>query len=118
MARLTWLITGSSRGFGYELAKAALEAGDTVVATARRPEQLAALTGKYGGQVRAVALDVTNAEQARTAVAAALEAFGSLDVVANNVGYANSAAIEDMDPADFRAQIETNEPLSSWVLAG
>lgn len=108
MAHHNWLITGSSRGFGYELAKAALEAGDNVVATARRPGQLAGFAGKYGDQVRAVALDVTDADAAQAAVAAAVEAFGSLDVVANNAGYANSAAIEDMDPADFREQIETN----------
>jgi NAD(P)-dependent dehydrogenase (short-subunit alcohol dehydrogenase family) len=108
MAHHTWLITGSSRGLGYELARAALEAGDSVVATARRPEQLAALVAAYGEQVRPAALDVTDADAGREVVAAAVEAFGSLDIVANNAGYANSAPIEDMDPADFRAQIETN----------
>ncbi|MFC8078071.1 oxidoreductase [Streptomyces sp. NPDC057307] len=108
MQRHNWLITGSSRGFGYALAKAALEAGDNVVATARRPEQLAGLADAYGDRVRTVALDVTDPDAAGAAVATAVEAFGSLDVVANNAGYAGSASIEDMDPADFRAQIETN----------
>ncbi|MDT7691433.1 MAG: hypothetical protein QOI75_800, partial [Pseudonocardiales bacterium] len=56
----TWLITGSSRGFGRELAKAVLENGDNLVATARRPEQLAELVGTYGDRVRTVALDVTD----------------------------------------------------------
>jgi NAD(P)-dependent dehydrogenase (short-subunit alcohol dehydrogenase family) len=104
----TWLITGSSRGFGYELTKAALEAGDNVVATARRPEQLAAFAEKYGDHVRTVALDVTDPEAARAAVRTAVDDFGSLDVVVNNAGYANSGSIEDTPPADFRAQIETN----------
>ncbi|WP_063798222.1 oxidoreductase, partial [Streptomyces sp. 150FB] len=104
----TWLITGSSRGFGKELAVAVLEAGDNVVATARRPEQLADLVQKYGDRVRATALDVTDAAAARAAVAAALDAFGGLDVVVNNAGYANSAPIEEMPEDDFRAQIETN----------
>ena len=108
MAEHTWLITGSSRGLGNELTKAALEDGDQVLATARRPEQLAERVEVYGDQVRAAPLDITDANAARQAVAMALEAFGSLDVVANNAGYANSAAIEDMDPADFRAQIEAN----------
>jgi NAD(P)-dependent dehydrogenase (short-subunit alcohol dehydrogenase family) len=108
MPQRTWLITGSSRGFGYELAKAALEAGDNVVATARHPEQLSALVDKYGDRVRAVALDVTDPDAARGAVATAVAAFGSLDVVANNAGYANSGSIEDTPPEDFRAQIETN----------
>lgn len=104
----TWLITGSSRGLGRELAKAALENGDHVVATARRPEQLADLVAKYGDRIRAVALDVTDQRAAQAAVRTAVEAFGSLDVVANNAGYANSAPIEHTPDDDFRAQLETN----------
>jgi NAD(P)-dependent dehydrogenase (short-subunit alcohol dehydrogenase family) len=104
----TWLITGSTRGFGLELAKAALDGGDNVVATARRPELLDELTTKYGDRVRTVALDVTDPAAARAAVQTALDAFGTLDVVVNNAGYASSAPIEEMTDDDFRAQIETN----------
>jgi len=104
----TWLITGSSRGFGRELAKAVLDSGDRVIATARRPEQLDDLVREYGDRVRAVALDVTNAAAARTAVQTALDEFGVLDVVVNNAGYANSSSIEETSDEDFRAQIETN----------
>jgi NAD(P)-dependent dehydrogenase (short-subunit alcohol dehydrogenase family) len=104
----TWLITGSSRGFGRELAKAALESGDKVVATARRPEQLDDLVKEYGDAVRAVALDVTDVAAVRAAVQTAVDDFGTLDVVVNNAGYANSASIEDTPDDDFRAQIETN----------
>jgi NAD(P)-dependent dehydrogenase (short-subunit alcohol dehydrogenase family) len=108
MTRHNWLITGSSRGFGWELAVAALEAGDSVLATARRPEQLEDLIKRYGDRVRTTALDVTDPAAAEAAVAEAVAAFGSLNVVANNAGYANSAAIEDVPADDFRAQIETN----------
>jgi NAD(P)-dependent dehydrogenase (short-subunit alcohol dehydrogenase family) len=108
MPHHTWLITGSSRGFGRALAAAALEAGDYVAATARRPQQLDDLAERYGGQVLTLALDVTDAAAAEAAVAKAAGAFGSLDVVANNAGYADSAAIEDTPSDDFRAQIETN----------
>ncbi|MEU1035672.1 oxidoreductase [Streptomyces mirabilis] len=104
----TWLITGSSRGFGRALARHVLDHGHRVVATARRPEQLKDLVERHGDRVRAVALDVTDPVAARAAVQLALDAFGRLDVVANNAGYANSAAIEDMPDEDFRAQIETN----------
>ncbi|HEY2058976.1 MAG TPA: oxidoreductase [Amycolatopsis sp.] len=104
----TWLITGSSRGFGRELAQAVLESGDRLVATARRPEQLDDLVRKYGDSVRAVALDVTDAETARAAVQTAVAEFGSLDVVVNNAGYASSAPIEEMSDEDFRAQIDAN----------
>ncbi|MFC9689980.1 oxidoreductase [Kribbella sp. NPDC056951] len=103
-----WLITGSSRGLGRALAEAVLAAGDRVVATARTPEQLADLVTKYGDQVRAVALDVTDPAAARAAVQTAVDEFGGLDVVANNAGYANSAAIEETPDDDFRAQVETN----------
>jgi len=104
----TWLITGSSRGFGWELAKAVLEAGDNLVATARRPEQLDELVAKYGDRVRAVALDVTDVPAARAAVQTAVDEFGRLDVVVNNAGYANSAPIEEIAEDDFRAQVEAN----------
>jgi NAD(P)-dependent dehydrogenase (short-subunit alcohol dehydrogenase family) len=104
----TWLITGSSRGFGWELASAALDGGDNVVATARQPDQLDALVSEYGPRVRTKALDVTDPSAAHAAVMAAVQEFGSLDVVVNNAGYATSAAIEEMSGEDFRAQIETN----------
>src|SRR5579859_8044254 len=104
----TWLITGASRGFGRALAEAVLESGDRVVATARRPEQLADLVSRYGDQVRTAALDVTDAQAARDAVASAVEAFGRLDVVVNNAGYANSGPIEEMAEEDFRGQFEAN----------
>jgi NAD(P)-dependent dehydrogenase (short-subunit alcohol dehydrogenase family) len=103
-----WLITGSSRGFGWELARAVLAGGDRLVATARRPQQLDELVREHDGQVRAVALDVTDPAAARSAVQVAIDEFGSLDVVVNNAGYANSAPIEEMTDEDFRAQIETD----------
>ncbi|AQZ70088.1 short-chain dehydrogenase/reductase [[Actinomadura] parvosata subsp. kistnae] len=104
----TWLITGASRGLGRRLAEAVLDAGNHVVATARDPKQLDDLVARHGDRVRAVALDVTDAAAAVRAVEAATGAFGRLDVVVNNAGYGNSAAIEEMPEDDFRAQIETN----------
>jgi NAD(P)-dependent dehydrogenase (short-subunit alcohol dehydrogenase family) len=103
-----WFITGSSRGLGRALARAALDAGDLVVATARRPEQLADLTERYGDRVLPLALDVTDADAVQAAVDAGAERFGRLDVVVNNAGYANIAPIETGDEADFRTQFETN----------
>jgi NAD(P)-dependent dehydrogenase (short-subunit alcohol dehydrogenase family) len=103
-----WFITGSSRGLGRALVQAALDAGDLVVATARRPEQLADLTERYGDRVLPLALDVTDADAVQAAVDAGAERFGRLDVVVNNAGYANIAPIETGDEADFRTQFETN----------
>jgi len=104
----TWFITGSSRGLGRSLARAALAAGHRVAATARQPEQLADLVEHHGERVLPLALDVTDAVAARAAVEAAVSAFGRLDVVVNNAGYGNVASIEDVTEEDFRAQIETN----------
>ncbi|WP_225847536.1 SDR family NAD(P)-dependent oxidoreductase [Streptomyces sp. HPF1205] len=104
----TWLITGTSRGLGRILAESVLAAGHNVVATARSTESLNALVGAYGGRVRPVALDVTDAAAARSAVRAAVDAFGRLDVVVNNAGYADMAAVEDMSEQSFRDQVDTN----------
>ncbi|MFE3226921.1 oxidoreductase [Nocardia sp. NPDC059228] len=104
----TWLITGSSRGFGRSLAEAVLAAGDNLVATARNPMGIRDLVEEFGNRVLPFPLDVTEPEQARAAVAAAVERFGCLDVVVNNAGYANLDSIEHIAEDDLRAQVETN----------
>jgi NAD(P)-dependent dehydrogenase (short-subunit alcohol dehydrogenase family) len=103
-----WLITGSSRGLSREVVLTALAAGHRVVATARRPEQLRELVQEHGDRILPVALDVADPAAAEAAVRAAVDAFGRLDVVVNNAGYANLGSIEDTPAEDFRAQIETN----------
>jgi len=103
-----WFVTGSSRGLGRNIVEVALEAGEMVVATARKPEQLQDLVERYGDQVRTIALDVTNPESATNAVKAAVEAFGRIDVLVNNAGYGDIASVEDVTIDDFKAQIDTN----------
>ncbi|MGW4681105.1 oxidoreductase [Micromonospora taraxaci] len=103
-----WLITGCTRGLGRALAEAVLADGDQLVATARNPSQLNALSDQYGDQVQPIALDVTDPAAARDAVRTAVDGFGRLDVLVNNAGYADVAAIEDISEEDFRAQIDAN----------
>ena len=103
-----WFITGSSRGLGRALAEAVLAAGHRLVATARNPEELRTLVATAPDRSRAVALDVTDPAAARKAIDAAVAAFGRIDVLVNNAGYANVASIEDLPEDDFRAQVETN----------
>jgi NAD(P)-dependent dehydrogenase (short-subunit alcohol dehydrogenase family) len=103
-----FFLTGASRGLGRQIAEATLAAGHQLVATARQPDSLADLAGRYGSQILPVALDVTDPQAAAAAVAAGTEAFGRLDVVVNNAGYANLAAVEDITLADFRAQVDAN----------
>ncbi|MEU6427827.1 SDR family NAD(P)-dependent oxidoreductase [Microbispora sp. NPDC046973] len=103
-----WFVTGSSRGLGRALVEVALEGGDRVVATARKPAQLDDMVERYGEHVLPVPLDVTDNDQVHSAVQRAVSTFGRLDVVVNNAGYADLAAIEDVDLADFRAQMDTD----------
>jgi NAD(P)-dependent dehydrogenase (short-subunit alcohol dehydrogenase family) len=108
MATQTWFITGSSRGFGRALTVAALQEGDQVVATARKPEQLDDLVQRYGDRVLPFALDVTDRSAAVAALDAAVRRFGRIDVVVNNAGYANIAPVETTPEGDFRRQFDTN----------
>jgi NAD(P)-dependent dehydrogenase (short-subunit alcohol dehydrogenase family) len=107
MAR-TWLITGGSQGLGKALTLAALEAGDHVVSTSRRPEALAGLKKAHPERLEAVTLDVTSPSECRDVVAAAVARFGALDVVVNNAGYATSSSVEEFPEDEFRAQVEAN----------
>ena len=103
-----FFLTGSSRGLGRQVAEAVLAAGHSLVATARNPASLADLADRYGDRVLPVALDVTDPEAAVAAVKAGTAAFGRIDVVVNNAGYANLASVEDMALDDFRAQVDAN----------
>lgn len=103
----TWFITGASRGFGLRIAKLALEQGDNVVATARRAEAVIAALGNRE-RLLALPLDVTDEAQARAAAAAAVEAFGSIDVLLNNAGFGLLGAVEEASAADVEAVYRTN----------
>jgi NAD(P)-dependent dehydrogenase (short-subunit alcohol dehydrogenase family) len=103
-----WFITGSSRGLGRAIAEGVLDAGHRVVATARKPSDLDDLVKARGDRVKVVALDVTSPEQSARAVKEAVDAFGRIDVLVNNAGYANTSSAEDLPLDDFRQQMDTN----------
>lgn len=108
MRNKVWLVTGSSRGLGREIARAALRHGDCVIATARNPASLEELSAQYGDRVLALKLDVTDVEEVRTAVRKGLSHFGKIDVLVNNAGYANVASVEDTSIDDFQKQVAAN----------
>ncbi|PRQ72242.1 hypothetical protein AAT19DRAFT_9581 [Rhodotorula toruloides] len=103
-----WLVTGSSRGLGLAIATAALDSGDSVIATARKTSDLQHLVDKYGHRVFPLALDVSKNEEVVEVVEKGCAHFNRIDVVVNNAGYANTAAVEDIEVSDFEAQINTN----------
>lgn len=104
----TWLVTGASRGLGLETARAALAAGDRVVATGRDPARLAAVLPGGPERVLALPLDVTDGASIEKAVSAAMEAFGRIDVLVNNAGYGQLGAFEETSPEAVARQFETN----------
>jgi NAD(P)-dependent dehydrogenase (short-subunit alcohol dehydrogenase family) len=103
-----WFVTGSSRGLGREIVEAALNAGDRVVATARKPGQLNDLSQKFGDRVLALALDVSDSAAVAKAVSEGHKAFGRYDFIVNNAGYGDMASIEDTTLESFEKQIATN----------
>jgi len=102
-----WFVTGAGRGMGVDIAKAALAAGHAVVATGRNTGAVAKALGE-ADQLLVVRLDITRSEDAKAAVAAAVERFGRIDVLVNNASNFYAGFFEELSPEDFRAQIETN----------
>jgi NAD(P)-dependent dehydrogenase (short-subunit alcohol dehydrogenase family) len=102
-----WLITGSGNGLGRDIAEAALAAGDSVVAGARRTEELAPLVAQYGDRLKRVTLEVRDEAAAKAAVQLAVDTFGRLDVLVNNAGYGQLAPFEQISAEDFQAVVDT-----------
>jgi NAD(P)-dependent dehydrogenase (short-subunit alcohol dehydrogenase family) len=103
-----WLITGCSTGIGRAITLAALDAGDSVLVTARRPETVQDLVDAHPGRAVSAPLDITDRGQIVAAVEAAHAAFGGLDVLVNNAGYGYLSAVEEGDDAEVRALFDTN----------
>jgi NAD(P)-dependent dehydrogenase (short-subunit alcohol dehydrogenase family) len=102
-----WLITGSGNGLGRDIVEAVLAAGDSVVAGARRTQELEPLVAQYGDRVKPATLEVRDEAAARAAVQLAVDRFGRLDVLVNNAGYGQLAPFEQMSGEDFEAVVDT-----------
>jgi NAD(P)-dependent dehydrogenase (short-subunit alcohol dehydrogenase family) len=104
-----WFVTGASAGIGAGVVRAALEAGDRVVATARNLEKLRAAVGQAASdRLALVPLDVTSEQQARQAIASAVEKFGRIDVLVNNAGYSLTGYFEALTQEQIERQVATN----------
>lgn len=110
----TWLITGASRGLGRAFAEVAVEAGDAVVATARKAENLDDLVASYPDRVLALPLDVTDKAGVERAVHEALSLTGHLDVLVNNAGYGLAGGVEEVSEQQVRDQFEVNVFGALW----
>jgi NAD(P)-dependent dehydrogenase (short-subunit alcohol dehydrogenase family) len=101
-----WLITGANSGFGEAFTRAALAAGDVVIAGVRRPETMAELAAEYPQRLAVVRLDVTDAEQCEQAVKGAVAEHGRIDVLVNNAGFGLVGAVEETGEAELRNVME------------
>ena len=102
-----WFVTGAGRGLGVEIARKALAAGHSVVATGRKPDGVVKAVGEHENLL-AVALDITDPKAAVAAAQAAVDRFGRIDVLVNNAGNFYAGYFENISPDHFRAQMETN----------
>ena len=107
-SKRTWLITGTSQGFGRDLVAAALERGDNVVATSRTPEKVQAAFPKAGDALLATSMDFNDAADIAKVVKATIDRFGSIDVLINNAGHGLLGAIEEVIDAEIQKVFQTN----------
>lgn len=102
-----WLITGAGRGMGVDIAKAALAAGHAVVATGRNTDKVAKALGDDEALL-VVKLDVTKPADAASAVKAAVEKFGRIDVLVNNAAGFYAGYFEELTPEQMDQQLQTS----------
>jgi NAD(P)-dependent dehydrogenase (short-subunit alcohol dehydrogenase family) len=102
-----WFITGASRGLGTWFAREALAAGHRVVATGRDARRATDAVGEHP-DLLAVPLDITDEAAATAAVQAAIDRFGRIDVLVNNAGNFQAGFFEEISPAQYRAEMDTN----------
>ncbi len=108
MSRI-WFVTGTSRGMGTDIVKAALEQGDKVVATGRSLKRLREVFAEApADRIQLLELDVTSESQAQQAVSEAVKRFGRIDVLVNNAGYCLLGRFEEATSEQIEAQFGTN----------
>jgi NAD(P)-dependent dehydrogenase (short-subunit alcohol dehydrogenase family) len=108
MTSKTWLITGTSSGFGRELVEQLLSRGDRVAATARKTAALDDLAAQYGDRLWRASLDVTDTAAIRAVVDQAFTDLDRIDVVVSNAGYGLFGAAEEVSDEQIDRQIATN----------
>ena len=104
-------VTGASSGLGEQFARTLAAAGAGVVLAARRVERLKTLRAEIeslGGDAHVVALDVTDPDSIKAAVAHAETEMGAIDILVNNSGVSSTQKLTDVKPEDFDFVMGTN----------
>ena len=102
-----WFVTGTSRGMGVDFAKAALAAGNAVVATGRNIDAVAKAVGE-SDDLLVVKLDVTSPADAESAAQTAVDRFGRIDVLVNNAANFYGGYFEELTPEQIERQLATS----------
>jgi NAD(P)-dependent dehydrogenase (short-subunit alcohol dehydrogenase family) len=103
-----WLITGAGSGIGLQIAKAALAAGNKVVATGRDTSKITKSINEYTDNLLVVKMDVTNSKEIEVGINSAIERFGTIDVLVNNAGNFYAGFFEELSQSQVERQIATN----------
>jgi NAD(P)-dependent dehydrogenase (short-subunit alcohol dehydrogenase family) len=103
-----WLITGASSGIGLEITKAVLASGNKVIATGRNADTVAKALGGTTANLLVIQMDVTNPEEINTVLNAAIEKFGTVDVLVNNAGSFYAGYFEELSQAQMERQFAVN----------
>jgi NAD(P)-dependent dehydrogenase (short-subunit alcohol dehydrogenase family) len=106
--RRVWFITGTSQGFGRELVRASLQRGDSVIATSRTPQAVAAAFSAAADRLLAVSMDLRDPAQISSVVDQATKRFGRIDILVNNAGYGVTGAVEEASDSEIASIYETN----------
>ncbi|WP_348619719.1 SDR family oxidoreductase [Paenibacillus polymyxa] len=108
MSKRTWLITGVSSGFGYEMIKLLLDEGEKVIGTVRNKDKISGLIEQYPDTFICELLDVTDVPAIRKLVDSSFEKFGRIDVIVSNAGYGLFGAAEELSDEQVDHIIATN----------
>jgi NAD(P)-dependent dehydrogenase (short-subunit alcohol dehydrogenase family) len=103
-----WFITGTSQGFGRELVRAALQRGDSVAATSRQPQAVAAAFPAEKERLLAASMDLRDPKQISSVVDQAVGRFGRIDILVNNAGYGVTGAVEEATEKEIANVYDTN----------
>ena len=103
-----WFITGTSQGFGRELVRAALQRGDSAVATSRQPQSVAAAFPAEKDRLLAASMDLRDPKQISSLVEQAVARFGRIDILVNNAGYGVTGAVEEASEKEIANVYDTN----------
>ena len=106
--RRVWFITGTSQGFGRELVRAALQRGDSVVATSRQPQSVAAAFPAEKDRLLAASMDLRDPKQISSVIEQAVARFGRIDILVNNAGYGVTGAVEEASEKEIANVYDTN----------